>query len=294
MINLSDIRIKEIKNKEELLERLMVVGKTSAVNKKIAMYVEKNYNAIVFMTADKISQEIGVSQGSISRFCVKMQYRGYNDFLRYLQKIISSEMTTSKRFSMLDKEDDNDKNLNILNQEVNNLQELQELAQTPEYAKAVNLIAKSKKVFLISNRMSATILPYMNYILSRLRPDVFELRYGSPEWENIDLTSPEGIVVFTTVFPRYSRTLLEKNKRLKERGFKIVALTDSRLSPIVACSDVSLITPITVSSVFDVYSTPLLLINLLMRDVSKKIPNIDKRLDEIERINETNNSFFLH
>ncbi|KRN29084.1 MurR/RpiR family transcriptional regulator [Liquorilactobacillus mali] len=294
MVNLSDIRIKEIKNKEELLERLMVVGKTSAVNKKIAMYVEKNYNAIVFMTADKISQEIGVSQGSISRFCVKMQYRGYNDFLRYLQKIISSEMTTSKRFSMLDKEDDNDKNLNILNQEVNNLQELQELAQTPEYAKAVNLIAKSKKVFLISNRMSATILPYMNYILSRLRPDVFELRYGSPEWENIDLTSPEGIVVFTTVFPRYSRTLLEKNKRLKERGFKIVALTDSRLSPIIACSDVSLITPITVSSVFDVYSTPLLLINLLMRDVSKKIPNIDKRLDEIERINETNNSFFLH
>ncbi len=292
MINLSDIRIKEIKNKEELLERLMVVGKTSAVNKKIAMYVEKNYNAIVFMTADKISQEIGVSQGSISRFCVKMQYRGYNDFLRYLQKIISSEMTTSKRFSMLDKEDDNDKNLNILNQEVNNLQELQELAQTPEYAKAVNLIAKSKKVFLISNRMSATILPYMNYILSRLRPDVFELRYGSPEWENIDLTLPEEVVVFTTVFPRYSRTLLEKNKRLKNKGFKIVALTDSRLSPIVPYAAVSLITPITVSSVFDVYSTPLLLINLLMRDVSKKIPNIDKRLDEIERSNKANNSFF--
>lgn len=292
MINLSDIKIKEIKNKDELLEKLMVVGKTSAVNKKIAMYVEKNYNSIVFMTADKISQEIGVSQGSISRFCVKMKYRGYNDFLRYLQKIISSEMTTSKRFSILDKEDDNDKNLNILNQEVNNLQELQELAQTPEYNRAVKLIAESKKVLLISNRMSATILPYMNYILSRLRPDVFEIKYGSPEWENIELTSPNEVVVFTTVFPRYSRTLLEKNKRLKEKGFKIVALTDSRLSPVVSHADVSLITPITVSSVFDVYSTPLLLINLLMRDVSKQIPNIDKRLDDIEKINKANNSFF--
>lgn len=69
MINLAEAKIKEIKNKEELIERLMVVGKTSAVNKKIAMYIEKNYNSIVFMTADKISQEIGVSQGSISRFC---------------------------------------------------------------------------------------------------------------------------------------------------------------------------------------------------------------------------------
>ncbi|WP_311406836.1 MurR/RpiR family transcriptional regulator [Liquorilactobacillus uvarum] len=290
-MKLSDTKIKEIKNKEELLDRLMVVGKTSAVNKKIAMYVEKNYNSIVFMTADKISQEIGVSQGSISRFCTKMKYRGYNDFLRYLQKIISSEMTTSKRYSILDKTDDNDKNLNILNQEINNLQELQELAQTEEYAQAVELLAKKKRVFLMSNRMSATILPYMNYILSKLRPGVSELKYGSPEWENIDLEPAEEVVIFATIFPRYSRTLLEKTKRLKERGFKILALTDSRLSPVIQHSDVALITPITISSVFDVYSTPLLLINLLMRDVSKKIPNINKRLDEIEKLNKSNGSF---
>lgn len=291
MINLAEAKIKEIKNKEELIERLMVVGKTSAVNKKIAMYIEKNYNSIVFMTADKISQEIGVSQGSISRFCVKMQYRGYNDFLRYLQKIISSEMTTSKRFSMLDKENEDDKNLNILNQEVNNLQELQELSRTTEYVDAVRLLGKSQNVYLMSNRMSATILPYMNYILSRLRANVFELKYGSPEWENIEFGDPNEAVVFTTVFPRYSRTLLEKIKKLKNKGFKTVALTDSNLSPVIPYADVALITPITISSVFDVYSTPLLLINLLMRDVSKQIPNIDKRLEEIEKINKSNKSF---
>jgi DNA-binding MurR/RpiR family transcriptional regulator len=174
-----DKKVKEIRDKKELFDRLMVAGKTSEVNQKIAMYIEKNYNSIVFMTADKISSEIGVSQGSVSRFCIKMGYYGYNDFLRYLQKIISSEMTILKRHSIIDKEGDNDRNLNILNQEINNLKELQGLSQSKEYQSVVHLLVKTNKVFLMSNRMSATLLPYMYYILSRLRTNVFELAYGN-------------------------------------------------------------------------------------------------------------------
>lgn len=288
-----DKKVKEIRDKKELFDRLMVAGKTSEVNQKIAMYIEKNYNSIVFMTADKISSEIGVSQGSVSRFCIKMGYYGYNDFLRYLQKIISSEMTILKRHSIIDKEGDNDRNLNILNQEINNLKELQGLSQSKEYQSVVHLLVKTNKVFLMSNRMSATLLPYMYYILSRLRTNVFELAYGTPAWENIELEAPEECLIFTTVFPRYSRSLLEKMKKLREKGFNIVAITDSRLSPIVNYSQFSLISPITISSVFDVYSTPLTLINLLIRDVSRNIPNIDHRLNKLEKINENEHSFWI-
>lgn len=286
-------KVKEIKDKKELFKRLMVAGKTSEVNQKIAMYIEKNYNLIVFMTADKISAKVGVSQGSVSRFCIKMGYNGYNDFLRYLQKIISSEMTILKRHSIINKEDETDRNLNILNQEINNLRELQNVTQTEEYKKVVISLAEAEKVFLMSNRMSATLLPYMYYILSRLRPNVFELDYGTPDWENVDLEDPQNCLIFTTVFPRYSRSLLEKMHKLKEKGFSIVSITDSRLSPIFDYSVLSLISPITISSVFDVYSTPLLLINLLMRDVSRKIPNIDERLNQIEKNNKNEHSFWI-
>jgi DNA-binding MurR/RpiR family transcriptional regulator len=82
-------------------------------------------------------------------------------------------------------------------------------------------------------------------------------------------------------------------KKLREKGFNIVAITDSRLSPIVNYSQFSLISPITISSVFDVYSTPLTLINLLMRDVSRNIPNIDHRLNKLEKINENEHSFWI-
>jgi DNA-binding MurR/RpiR family transcriptional regulator len=133
----------------------------------------------------------------------------------------------------------------------------------------------------------------MYYILSRLRTNVFELAYGTPAWENIELEVPEECLIFTTVFPRYSRSLLEKMKKLREKGFNIVAITDSRLSPIVNYSQFSLISPITISSVFDVYSTPLTLINLLMRDVSRNIPNIDHRLNKLEKINENEHSFWI-
>lgn len=287
------LKVKEIKDKKDLDDRLLEVGQTSEVNQKIARYIEKKYNLIVFMTADNLSNKIGVSQGSVSRFCTKMGYNGYNDFLRYLQKIISSEMTIKKRHLIINSEAENDKNLNILNQEINNLKELQEITQTEEYKIVVETLAKSDKIFLMSNRMSETLLPYMYYILSRLRPNIYKLNYGTPAWENVDLEDPKKSLIFTTVFPRYSRSLLKKMQDLNDKGFKIISITDSRLSPIVKCSKVALISPITISSVFDVYSTPLLLINLLMRDISNKIPNIDQRLNQIEEMNKNEHSFLL-
>ncbi|WP_281164582.1 MurR/RpiR family transcriptional regulator [Liquorilactobacillus sicerae] len=287
------LKVKEIRDKKDLDDRLLAVDQTSEVNQKIARYIEKKYNLIVFMTADNLSNKIGVSQGSVSRFCTKMGYNGYNDFLRYLQKIISSEMTIKKRHLIINNEDENDKNLNILNQEINNLKELQEITQTAEYKNVVEILAKSDKIFLMSNRMSETLLPYMYYIFSRLRPNVYKLDYGTPAWENVDLEDPKKSLIFTTFFPRYSSSLLKKMQDLNNKGFKIISITDSRLSPIVKYSKVALISPITISSVFDVYSTPLLLINLLMRDISSKIPNIDQRLNRIEEMNKNEHSFLL-
>lgn len=281
---------RDLVDKKDLINKLSVVGSGSRVNQQIANYVEKNYTSIVFLTADQLSKKIGVSQGSISRFCIKMGYEGYNSFLRYLQKIVSSEITAPKRRLYLDEQKSD--NSSILDQEFNNLSELGDIVKSKNYGRIVELLAKSKQVILLSNRMSATLLPYMNYILSKLRVNVTWIQDGTPAWDSLDLQDVSNTVIFTVVFPRYSKSLLKKLDRLYGRGFKIIAMTDSHLSPVNTLADETLVTPITISSIFDVYSTPLLLINLLMRDVAKAIPNIKYRLDTIEKQNQENDAFF--
>ncbi|GAF38238.1 RpiR family transcriptional regulator [Agrilactobacillus composti DSM 18527 = JCM 14202] len=282
---------KDIPNIEVLVNRLSKVATESGTYEKIARYIEKNYNEIVFLTAIELSKVVGVSQGSISRFCIQMGYKGYNDFLRYLQKVVSTEMTMPRRLKVLDR-DNKDSNSNILGQEIDNIQELQEVIQQDAYQSLVNVITNSDKLVLISDRMSETLMPYMYYILDKLRPNIYQVRPGTASWDNLELNSTKGVTILTILLPRYSKIMVNKLKSLHEAGYAISGITDSRLSPLMQLADNPVITPITTSSVFDVYSTPILLINLLVRDAAKKLPNIKDRLKQIENQNIKNDVFY--
>lgn len=282
---------KDIESVEALFTKLSMASKKSDVNEKIARYVEKNYKSFVFLTAVEAAKLIGVSQGSVSRFCIAMGYKGYNEFSRYLQKIVSDEITPYKRLSIIDKMGNSQNSLNILNREIQNTSELKDIIQSVEYKNVVQVLCKSSEISFLSYRMSATLIPYAGYILNKLRPNVHQVNFGSFEWDNIDFEDNHKITIFTIMLPRYSTILLEKLKQLHEAQFRIVAITDSRLSPVTALADYTIVVPITVASVFDVYSTPMTLINLMMRDVAKGLPNVDSRLKKIENQNRKNDVF---
>lgn len=52
----------------ELQSMLLTVAKHSPTYQKIALYIEKNYLQVIFMTASELADAMGVSQGSVSRF----------------------------------------------------------------------------------------------------------------------------------------------------------------------------------------------------------------------------------
>lgn len=282
---------KEIKNAESLVSKLSIAGQKSEVNVKIAKYIEKNYRSLVFLTAVETAKSIGVSQGSISRFCISMGYKGYNEFLRYLQKVVSNENTPYRRLRIIDQMDGDKNSLSILNREIQNTTELKDIIRSVEYEKVVDVLCSSAEVSMLSYRMSATLIPYAGYVLNKLRPNVHQVNFGSYEWDNLDFEDAHKLTIFTIVLPRYSKILLAKLKQLKLIGFRIIALTDSRLSPVNEIADYTIVVPITIASVFDVYSTPLTLINLIMRDVARKLKNTDARLKKIENQNKNNDVF---
>ena len=53
---------------KELQGMLLGISRQSPTYQKIAIYIEKNYMQIVFMTASELAEASRVSQGSVSRF----------------------------------------------------------------------------------------------------------------------------------------------------------------------------------------------------------------------------------
>lgn len=284
-----DTTISEI---DQLKAQIAQVAKESPTYEKLAYYIDKNLMRIIFMTANEVAAENNVSQGSVSRFCTSLGYRGYNDFLRNVQKYVSKEITAPQRLQYTSQNNNDQKISNILEMEHKNVDEIGTLLHHPNCEKLVSLILSAHQLVLISARMSATLLPYTCYLLNKLRDGVSSVTPHMPQWDTLSLRDPKETVFISFAFPRYPNLLLEKMEELHAAGFRVATITDSLISPAGAVADLTIPVPVTSSSIFDIYSSPLLFINLLIRNVSKVTPGLSDRLQSIEQQDEAHEIYY--
>lgn len=284
-------KVTEIKDMEGLVNRMLVVSADSTVYKKIAAYIEQYYMQIIFMTAGELALQLSVSQGSVSKFCIALGYRGYADFLRNLQKFVGKEITAPERYHYTSVSTHHTDD--VIEREIENLRTLKEITAGADYHKLVDTIVNAEEIVLLSARMSATLLPYMRYTLDKLRDNVRLVTPDGNDWDYFQVKyKKERVRVIAMGLPRYPRVLVEKVKELRKGGYKIDVITDSRFSPLCKYADTKVFIPTTVASVFDLYSTPMAFINLLITDVSKQLPEMEERLAKIEQIDNQQKIYF--
>ena len=284
-------KVTEIKDMEGLVNRMLVVSADSTVYKKIAAYIEQYYMQIIFMTAGELALQLSVSQGSVSKFCIALGYRGYADFLRNLQKFVGKEITAPERYHYTSVSTHHTDD--VIEREIENLRTLKEITAGADYHKLVDTIVNAEEIVLLSARMSATLLPYMRYTLDKLRDNVRLVTPDGNDWDYFQVKyKKERVRVIAIGLPRYPRVLVEKVKELRKDGYKIDVITDTRFSPLCKYADTKVFIPTTVASVFDLYSTPMAFINLLITDVSKQLPEMEERLAKIEQIDNQQKIYF--
>jgi DNA-binding MurR/RpiR family transcriptional regulator len=280
---------------EELMTMITRAGRESPTYQRIALYIEKNYLQIIFLTANELADKMGVSQGSVSRFFMTLGYKGYNGFLRNLQAVVSQQLTAPQRLELSGQQQPvHRQQRQSLVREMRNLDALNAATQGESYERMVAAIASPQPLYLASARMSATLLPYLAYALHKMRDDVHVATPDTPQWERLELGQEQDGNVLIISFPRYATTLLRLCQQLHRRQVPFQAITDSRLSPIVPLADNVVLTPITTSSLFDIYSTPMLFFNLLLQDAARQMPGLEERIAAIEAVERENNVYFTN
>ena len=280
----------EFSSIDELMAMLLKVSKESATYQKIALYIEKNYLRVIFMTASELAEQMKVSQGSVSRFFMAMGYQGYNGFLRNLQQIVTKQLTAPQRLQY--SKEKHDPMGSAIEAEIANLEAVVPLLKEAGSQRIMEAIASQKPLVLLSARMSATLLPYMSYIVQKLRNDVEVVTPDRQEWGTLSLRNPEDVNILVVAYPRYANELLKQCQRLHDKGFNLLVITDSRLSPFASMASAAAFTPITTASLFDIYSTPMAYINLLLREAAKNIKGLDDRIEAIEELEKKDNVYF--
>ncbi|MGE4484780.1 MAG: MurR/RpiR family transcriptional regulator [Oscillospiraceae bacterium] len=262
----------------------------SQINANISAFIQMKYIQIMFMTASQLAESVGTSQGSVSRFCMSLGFNGFNDFKKTLGELVSREITLPQRLAYTENAAmDNEA---IYTSEHNNIEKIKNLMKTEGYHELKTSMAQSKEITLISARMSATLLPYIFYLLNNIRTGVRSITPNDPAWDTMALNGSKEKLIVALMFPRYSNILLSKLRELKGGGFRIVVISDEGFPYPLAAEFNHIKLPTTVSSIFDIYSAPILFLNILARDIARETGNLAERMKALEEIEGKNNIYF--
>ena len=253
-------------------------------HKLIANYILSHYDKAAFMTAQKLGKTVGVSESTVVRFVSELGYDGYPALQKGLQELMRNKLTTVQRIEVTSDLMSSDNVLErVLNLDIDKIRRTLEETSKEDFNNAVDTIVSCNTLYIMGTRSAASIASFLAYYLGLIFPHVklVQSTTTSELFEKI-MRIDEKDAMIGISFPRYSKQTVKALKYAKSNGANVIAITDSKASPIAKYADSLLLARSDMASFVDSLVAPLSLINALIVAVS--IRNIDRVSQTFERL----------
>ena len=258
--------------------------------KRIAQYIQEHYESAAFMTAFKLGETVGVSESTVVRFAAELGFDGYPQLQKAMQELIRSKLTTVQRIEVTRARMADDEVLdNVMAYDMANIRQTLEELPRDVFYQAVDAIVEARRVYIFGAGSCRALANFLAYYLKLLLPDI-HLIYTSSETEILEEMPQIGEqdAIIGLSFPRYSSKAVKTVHFAHSRQAKIIAITDSVLSPIAEYASYLLLAHSDMATIVDSLVAPLSIINALLVAVSlKKMDSNAARLTELEQLWET-------
>jgi DNA-binding MurR/RpiR family transcriptional regulator len=204
-----------------------------------------------------------------------------------LQEIIRTRLTSFQRIevtnnligdgNVLDK---------VLLSDAEKIRRTMEEIDHTSFEAAIDRIVHAKTIYIIGVRSSSSLAGFLNFNFRMIFDNVkfVQTTSGSEMFEQI-MQLGEGDVMIAISFPRYSKRIINAVEYARSRNANVVALTDSKLSPIASFANQLLIAQSDMASFVDSLVAPLSIINAMIVAVArKKQDEVSERLRALEDV----------
>jgi DNA-binding MurR/RpiR family transcriptional regulator len=217
---------------------------------QIASHALENPSELALETIAAVSQRAGVQPSSLIRFAKVFGFSGYSDMQRVFRLRLTDAMPDYKeRLKSLngtEHEGEEAKDVSALLEQfveadivgLRRLQQQKRLGSLLD--QAFKLITDSETVYVVAHRRSFPIACYLAYALSQMNVrNVLVDGVGGMFMQQAGHATNKDVIIAISS-KAYSPDVAQVVREAKQRGVKIVAMTDSPLSPLAEHSDVSL------------------------------------------------------
>ena len=208
---------------------------------KISEYILKNQEEVVNLSAQELGEKTGTSPASIVRFSRKLGFSGFGELKIEIAKTTSSEEEELDTI-ISPKDSVSDIAEKVVNRAVTSLKETYSLINIKDLEESINLMREAETIYLFGIGASSLVAMDLMYKLVRINKRVIF---------NIDSHLQLAAVVHITnkdvaIGISYSGKTREVNEgiiRAKEKGAKVISITNCNKNPLSSISDISLSIP---------------------------------------------------
>lgn len=254
----------------------------SRSQKKIADYILANPQECAFITASELGKKSRTSESTVVRFPVAIGLKGYPQLQKELGKILTDKLEKYEKIDIT--RDDYTANAvlaNVMTMDRNKIEYTLNNVNSEAFEIAIDDILSAENVYIVGVRSCSFLADFLAYYLKIIRKGVIRVDNNTSELFEQMIHVGERDVVIGISFPRYSMRTLKAMEFANDRNAKIIAITDSKHSPMNMYSSCNLFAPSEMASVIDSLVAPLSLINALIvamciRENKQVVANLDE------------------
>ena len=272
----------------DISERIRAVYSTlSKGQKKIANAVLYEYEKVAYLTAARLGDLVGVSESTVVRFADELGFEGYSQFQLAVQELVRIKLTPNQRIEITKQRiGHGDVIDNVMESDISKIKHTLEGLDRQAFSDSVDAILGAKNIYIMGARSSEPIARLLAYNLSLIfdnvklvvptsSAEVFEQMYS--------VTAEDVVIAFS--FPRYSSKMINGVKFARQKEAKVVAFTDSVVSPIAEFANCLLIAQSDMASFMDSLVAPLSIINAIVIEItSRREKEITDRFEALEKL----------
>jgi DNA-binding MurR/RpiR family transcriptional regulator len=227
-----DKLLKDVSNEFDALSKQL---------KLIARYVEQHRDHIGLEGIQDVAEHCGVQPSAVIRFAKHFGFSGFSEMQKIFREGIAKQIAPSRNYQSRIREviasgqgtlDSADIAREFLGGSIAAMQELQQSMHGPTFVKAVELLVNTESVWIAGSRRSFSVAAYLAYALQHTDKRIQFVNALGSMHEGQLRGVRKGDVMIAVSFAPYAEETQVAAVAALQRGARLIAITDSRMSPI--------------------------------------------------------------
>lgn len=212
----------------------------TGAEKKIADYMLQQRQECQYMSISEMAEAVGVAEATVSRFCRRLGYKGYNAFKLAVAGSASAQRPMNPLYGEIRAEDGmGDMCQKIYSADVDAITQTLALIDPAAIAAAADLLLEADRVLCMGQGGSMVLAQEAAHLFSTAKPNFFAVEDSHFQAIRCALLTGRDVVIYFS-YSGSTRDIVDEMKIARERGAKTILITRFPKSPGAACADVVL------------------------------------------------------